>query len=291
MTTRRQFLGAAVAVAATPVAAFLYTWRVEPHWLEIVHRPLPIPGLRPDLVGRTLVQLSDLHIGPLVDDSYIADTFRRVTSLEPDFVVHTGDLLTYRRRAVFDQTARLLERFPHGRLGTVAILGNHDYGPMWTSTTIASHIEQLLTNAGAVVLRNAGTTIAGLGFIGMDDFWGPRFGPPPSLLAAAASAPTIALCHNPDAVDRPVWGNFRGWILSGHTHGGQCKPPFLPPPILPVKNKRYTSGEFELDGGRRLYISRGVGHLMRVRFNVRPEVVVFHLTAGDTEGRGVTATG
>jgi uncharacterized protein len=70
---------------------------------------------------------------------------------------------------------------------------------------------------------------------------------------------------------------YEGWILSGHTHGGQCKPPFLPPPLLPVRNRRYTAGEFPLTGGRRLYISRGVGHLLPVRFNVRPEVTVFEL--------------
>jgi predicted MPP superfamily phosphohydrolase len=85
------------------------------------------------------------------------------------------------------------------------------------------------------------------------------------------------LSHNPDTVDEPGWGRYAGWILAGHTHGGQCKPPFLPPPLLPVRNRRYTAGEFTLSGGRRMYISRGIGHLQRVRFNVRPEVTVFHL--------------
>jgi len=66
-------------------------------------------------------------------------------------------------------------------------------------------------------------------------------------------------------------------VLSGHTHGGQCKPPFLPAPLLPVRNRRYTAGEFAVSGNRRLYISRGVGHLLKVRFNVRPEVTVFAL--------------
>jgi uncharacterized protein len=46
---------------------------------------------------------------------------------------------------------------------------------------------------------------------------------------------------------------------------------------LPVRNQRYTCGEFDLDGGRRLYISRGIGHIMKVRFNVRPEVTAFEL--------------
>ena len=70
---------------------------------------------------------------------------------------------------------------------------------------------------------------------------------------------------------------YKGWILSGHTHGGQCKPPFLPAPMLPVKNKRYSAGQFELSGERNLYINRALGHLWQVRFNVRPEITIFTL--------------
>ncbi len=54
---------------------------------------------------------------------------------------------------------------------------------------------------------------------------------------------------------------------------------FLPPPMLPVKNRRYTSGAFDLGDGRSLYINRGLGHLLRVRFNARPEITCFRLTS------------
>ena len=47
--------------------------------------------------------------------------------------------------------------------------------------------------------------------------------------------------------------------------------------MLPVKNQRYTAGEFDLGDGRWLYINRGLGYLRRVRFNVRPEITVFDL--------------
>ena len=90
--------------------------------------------------------------------------------------------------------------------------------------------------------------------------------------------PTVVLCHNPDALDLPLWDGVRGWVLAGHTHGGQCKPPFLPPPILPVRNKRYTAGAFDVGPGRTLYVNRGLGHLLRARFNVRPELTLFTLT-------------
>ena len=55
------------------------------------------------------------------------------------------------------------------------------------------------------------------------------------------------------------------------------KPPFLNPPILPVKNKKYSSGKLDLQDGRNLYINRAIGHLWQVRFNVRPEITIFNL--------------
>jgi predicted MPP superfamily phosphohydrolase len=61
----------------------------------------------------------------------------------------------------------------------------------------------------------------------------------------------------------------------------------LPPPLLPVRNRRYTSGVIEISGGRSLYINRGLGYLRRVRFNVRPEITVFELTRDErAEGTG-----
>ncbi len=273
---RRRFLGTLAGAAA--VTGF-YTWRIEPEWLEITHRSLPIAHLPPSLVGKTLVQLSDIHIGPQVDDAYVVRSFAAVQALQPDFVVHTGDLVTYKSPDVFAQARPVMAHFPRGRIGTVAILGNHDYGFDWADSKVADQIESLLTEGGCTVLRNATARIGGLAFVGCDDLWTHRFAPQAALAALKPGEPALVLCHNPDACDLPVWGGYQGWILAGHTHGGQCKPPFLPAPLLPVENRRYTQGAFDLAGHRQLYISRGLGHLLRVRFNVRPEITVFTLTA------------
>jgi predicted MPP superfamily phosphohydrolase len=272
--SRRRFLH--LSIASSTLAA-LYAWRIEPHWVELVRRRLPIKGLPADLAGRTLVQLSDLHIGPLVDDDYLRDAFNRVTALQPDFVVMSGDFVSYREAAQFGQMSGVLEAFPHGRLATLAILGNHDYGRGWSELAVADHVAGVAAKAGITVLRNEAQIVRGLQIVGLDDYWSPRFDPKPTMEARDGEAATVVLCHNPDAVDTDAWGDYDGWILGGHTHGGQCKPPFLPPPIVPVRNKRYTAGAIALSGGRTLYINRGLGHLMRVRFNVRPEVTVFEL--------------
>jgi predicted MPP superfamily phosphohydrolase len=89
--------------------------------------------------------------------------------------------------------------------------------------------------------------------------------------------PTLMLSHNPDSVDQIGWTGMTGWILSGHTHGGQCRLPLIPPPITNLKNRRYVAGEYDLHDGRRLYVSRGVGYVTRLRFCVRPEVTLFRL--------------
>jgi uncharacterized protein len=273
--TRRRFL-LGTATAALGVGA--YTWRIEPHWVSVVRRAMPVRNLPSAMEGRTVAQISDIHVCPYVDSDYLGACLRSVSALEPDMVLVTGDFMSQggapERR---DEVARVFENLSAPPLGCFATFGNHDYGERWNDPTIAERLENRLTEIGIVVLRNARRVVNGLCVAGVDDLWSPNFRPKDVLPKLDADEPAIVLCHNPDAVDGQIWGNFRGWILSGHTHGGQCKAPFLPPPMLPVVNKRWTSGEFDLGDGRMLYINRGLGHLWRVRFNVRPEITLFTL--------------
>jgi predicted MPP superfamily phosphohydrolase len=270
-------LQAAAASSGLSLSAGLYTWRIEPHWLQVVERPLPVAHLPKHLEGVRLAQLSDLHIGPRVDDSYLLDLFARVRAISPEIVVYTGDFTSY-ASDVIEHTRRVFAYLPIGSRATFGILGNHDYGPGWLDPDNASEISSLARAAGVQILRNEIGEADGLQVVGLDDLWSKRFDTRAAFARLDSSRAAIALSHNPDSVDRPGWNKYSGWILAGHTHGGQCKPPFLPPPLLPVQNRRYTSGEFELSGDRRIYINRGVGHLLRVRFNARPEVTLFQLT-------------
>jgi predicted MPP superfamily phosphohydrolase len=253
-----------------------YTWLIEPHWLEIVRRPLPVVGLPDSLAGRQLAHLTDIHVGAQVSDDYIRKTFLRVAALEPDIVVCTGDFTTH-GPGIFEHAERVYHDLPRGRLATLGVFGNHDYGPDWAHPEIATRFAGILANSGMTILQNEVAEVEGMQVVGLDDYWASQFEPGRAFGALDHSRAAIALCHNPDGADLPGWGDYQGWILSGHTHGGQCKPPFLPPPLLPVKNRRYTAGEFALAGERRMYINRGVGHLLQVRFNARPEVTVFTL--------------
>jgi predicted MPP superfamily phosphohydrolase len=280
MPTRRQVLTTAVAglAAASVLGSGIgyYTFYIEPHWVQETHLPMPLRRLPADLEGRTLVQLSDIHVGRKVSDAYILKVFDRVRALKPDLVVFTGDFVSHYRHIV-DQAASVYRHIPRGRLATVGALGNHDYGHRAADIVLGHRLQDVFEQSGITVLKNRAIDVEGLQLIGLDDRWGPFFDPVPIMTTVEPGSPAIVLSHNPDTADIPFWGAFDGWILAGHTHGGQCKPPFFRPPLLPVKNRDYVAGQYALSGNRTMYINRGIGHLIQARFNARPEITVFTL--------------
>lgn len=257
--------------------AGLYTWQVEPFWLEFVKKKMPIANLPDNLIGKTLMQISDVHVGNRFDYSYIIESFKKAQAYEPDFVAYTGDYVSYENEEQFNQLDEVLKYAVKGKMATVGILGNHDFGKNWAEQDVADNISNQLQQSGIVVLKNQQEEFAGLNFIGFDDYWALNFNPQKVMANYDADKANVLLCHNPDVCDLNVWNGYKGWILAGHTHGGQCKPPFLQAPMLPVKNKNYSSGEIDLKDGRTLYINRAIGHLWQVRFNVRPEITIFEL--------------
>lgn len=256
----------------------LYAWQVEPFWLEFVKIRMPIKNLPDKLVGKTLMQISDIHVGRRFDYNFLIDSLRTAKKFKPDFVAYTGDYVsTYRDEVQYRELEKVLNKTVKGEIGTIGILGNHDYGRNWRESDVADRIAQMMVDNGITVLRNGQKEVEGLNFIGLDDYWGMNFYPGDVMADYDANKANIVLCHNPDVCDLDVWNGYKGWILSGHTHGGQCKPPFLTPPMLPVKNKEYSAGLIELENDRKLYINRALGHLWQVRFNVRPEITLFRL--------------
>ncbi|HUF27264.1 MAG TPA: metallophosphoesterase [Gemmatimonadaceae bacterium] len=283
MNRRRFLAGSAALLGAGLAGTGAYAWLGEPFWIEVVERPLPVEALPDALIGARLIQISDIHVGPYVDGDYLLRALRMVAELEPDLLVITGDLITWRAPEHMEALRRLLASLPRAPLGTVAVLGNHDYGRGWRNGAIADGVTAALEEVGVTVLRNATSSVAGITFAGVDDLWSPNFRLDETL-ATPLAPPSIVLCHNPDGADRPGWGDFRGWILAGHTHGGQVRAPFRTSPFLPVRNERYDEGEFALAGGRRMYINRGLGYHLQLRLLVRPEITVF--TLGDDPRAG-----
>lgn len=276
--TRKIFLKRLLQLSILGAFPVLYSWQVEPFWLEFVYKKMPIKNLPKELEGKTLMQISDLHVGTRFDWKFLIDSFKKAEKLEPDFVVYTGDFVQHGNEDERKDLEIVLKNAVSGKLGTLGILGNHDYGIGWSENEVADEIVKIAENAGIKMLLNESIEISGLNFIGFEDLWSNRFSPEKVMNNYAAEKANLVLCHNPDACDLDIWNTYQGWILSGHTHGGQCRIPGVVTPLLPVKNRKYVSGEIDLEDGRTLYINRAIGHSYQVRFMVRPEITLFTLT-------------
>ena len=272
-----------------------YAFGVEPRWVSVEHHEMAIPNLPKHLVGKTLVQLSDTHIGNRVDPEYLLRQFDYVSSLQPDFVCFTGDFIDQVDSWHVQEGIRLMERFPRGHSGTVCVLGNHDYVSPSHGRDDSGETNRLIDAFadadGLELLINDSVEMNGLHFAGLPDLWygGLRRSLSKRVIQKLEGKPSVVLSHNPDTADLPIWGDFDSWVLCGHTHGGQCTFPIIGAPLLPVANREYVSGAFDIDNQFKMFINRGIGHSTRVRFMARPEITVFTLADSQQSAATVEA--
>ncbi len=152
-------------------------------------------------------------------------------------------------------------------------MGNHDH------YAHVRQVERVLEASGIRVLRNAIASLPrndGWFLAGLDSFWAGR--PDPAILAQLPpDARILSLVHEPDAWDVVRDPRIRLQV-SGHTHGGQVRLPFVGALQLPTWGKRYDAGLFECNG-RFLYVNRGIGTVtLPMRVNCAPEITIFELT-------------
>ena len=255
-----------------------HAWRTLPFQVEWTNIDMPLRGLPPSFDGFRIAQVTDLHTGRSTPTRFLAQIIQRVNESKPDLVVVTGDLVTHSRRWV-PVAAELLSRL---RAPVVVTFGNHDYAPSpdtWSSTEVADLLEAHLTRRGMTVLRNRAMPIehadGRIWLVGMEDLWSRRFHAKAAFDGIDRAEPIIALTHNPDTVF-PLVRRGAQWVLAGHTHGGQIRVPVAGALILPLRHKEFDQGLFDVRGGR-LYVCRGVGFRLQVRFRCPPEVATFTL--------------
>ena len=287
--SRRAFLRTA-AVAGAGVATVLGVGGAQEAYgdPEITRQQLFFPDLPEGLDGLRLVQLSDLHAGPLVGASLLRRWRELAEREKPELLLFTGDLVDSRS----DELAPLLEAFQGFRppLGTFSVLGNHDYfddpRPLWRDLEAAGI--RSLENRAALVQRRGGT----LALLGLQDpmarngrFLRKVYGPGPRPAEATVGLPDNAfrLClnHRPSEWNAALAAGAR-LTLSGHTHGGQIN--LIPGVSSALVIGPYTDGLYRR-GADLLYVSRGLGVVgLPMRIQAPPALVVIELRREPDQG-------
>lgn len=276
--TRRSFL----ALSAASLGGLgLYAGEISRHELSIEQHTVRLERLPDAFRGMRIVQISDFHYAEFTEAYFLREMVEQVNRLQPDLVVLTGDFISFGplpysySRTHMPECAAILSGITCGQRW--AILGNHDMtvGTEYVTGPLREHGISVLLNQFQPIERDGGRLwLAGLGSVCCGESF-PDRGIPRS--KTAGNDPIVVLSHEPDILPQIARYNV-DLMLSGHTHGGQVRLPFLPPLVLPRFGQTYVEGLFR-EGRTQLYVNRGIGTVgTPFRLNCPPEITVLTLT-------------
>lgn len=188
---------------------------------EVYNYEVYLSGLPPEMDGKVLVAMSDLHIGSQLGKSWLEARVAQVRNQRPDLVVLLGDLFEGHGLPQGDLIPVL--RSLSAPLGVWAVPGNHEFHG--GSNTGLS----LIQAAGINVLLNRwveirpGLLLGGIEDLTADRRAGRNSDPLSKALADKPQGATILLSHTPREYKKAAKAGV-GLMLSGHTHGGQIWP-------------------------------------------------------------------
>lgn len=271
--SRRRFLKLTGCVGALGLVAS-YPVFIERYIVLTNTYRIPVPNLPEAFSGFRIVQLTDLHYGALVPLRLIKSILARANRIESDVIVCTGDYVHERNSTEQIDSVWPLIGELNAPLGVFSVLGNHDH---WADT---SRSQYWLNQTGQNLRHKVASIDRGgskLWLAGAGDFWEDHRSLDGLLTGIPESDCRIVLAHNPDTADT-AFSSRVDLMVSGHTHGGQVRIPFVGTPVLPVRNKTYSSGLKTSLRGMNVFISRGIGWAVYpVRFNCFPEIAVLEL--------------
>lgn len=283
--SRRSFIKKTIGSFFTIVGAgcggYFYAHEIEPRLLKVTSHEIKHADIPKSFDGFKIVQFSDTHLGFHYDLNQFKKLMKQISTLKPDVIFFTGDLMDAPNEYPFpDEIVPLLKGLK-APFGKYSIYGNHDHGGY--GTDLYKNIMELadfrlLLNDSKQIQMLDGNSIY---ILGIDDAMLGR----PDFLSATSNVPKnqykILLSHAPDLADFAAQYGIQ-LQLSGHSHGGQIQIPFVGALITPKFAKKYREGFYEINNLESspltLYVNRGIGTTrLPFRFFSKPEITVFTL--------------
>ncbi|MFZ2803703.1 MAG: metallophosphoesterase [Patescibacteria group bacterium] len=246
-------------------ALLAYGVFIEPQHLSVVRYREPLVAQPTTWVS--IAFLSDLHAGGFRTRAWFERVARETAALHPDLILLGGDFVADRVDPLDDLSPLTQLSAP---LGKFFVLGNHDFfdRPQEVRAAIRSFGFTDLTNTSLAFERNG----RAFELSGIDDVW---YGNPKRQGRSSPILPHVTLSHEPDIL-LDLAEKETDLVLSGHTHGGQVRLPFVGPlwPVPTLLGRNASQGRFVRNGITGI-ISNGLGETDgRLRLMTPPQIVL-----------------
>lgn len=233
--------------------------------------------LNDDYDGFKIVHFTDLHYGSTIFLEELKNVVNEINKQNPDIVVFTGDLVESGVDLSDEELNKMINELKkiNPKIETLAVNGNHDYNNHdYYEKAMEALDWHVLNNTYEFVYGNSKTPIV---FVGLKDL---MYGKQDYENAFSfineidEELYTIVLAHEPDQVMEFSNYNF-DLVLSGHSHLGQVRIPFIGALYTPVGAKKYYDEYYKVNNAD-LYISGGIGtSTIKFRFFDKPSINLY----------------
>ena len=291
--TRSQFLTRiGIITAGIPFLALAYGIAWGRFDTTVRKLKIGFKNLPPKFNGFKIVQLSDFHLGSLLNHlTFVEDVVERVNALNPDLILFTGDLVNNTSDEV-DKFIKVLSRLKSNH-GNFSILGNHDYGEYvrWESQEAKENnlmrLKMLQNEIGFDLVLNDNRRLIidseEIELIGVEN-WGlppfPQYGDLNKALNKVNNDSfKILMSHDPTHWDEEVFEKTDiDLTLSGHTHGAQFGIEIPGWRWSPVNMRYKRWGGLYTEGEQHLHVNTGIGFIgFPGRVGMPPEITLIKL--------------
>ncbi|MBD3270588.1 phosphohydrolase [Candidatus Peregrinibacteria bacterium] len=246
---------------------FVYSRFIETQLIEVNEVDLELGNSGENL---KIALIADLHLGVYKQSSFLERVVDKINQEDVDIVMIAGDFTYDPDLETLDEIFEPLEKI---NAPVYAVTGNHD--DEYPGYVIVEQVTDAVSSHDVRVIDDRLLSFDNLKLIGLSDLWGgePEYG----LLASVEEEDNvIVIAHNPDTIYEIKNPEKIDLMLSGHTHGGQIRLPFIYKSVIPTENE-FDKGLYEINDAA-VFVTSGLGEVgLPMRLFVPPEIVVIDL--------------
>ena len=271
-----------ILISIILVISILILWArfISTNGLKVNERKIVNEKLPDSFYGLKIVQLSDIHYGKTIFKNNLDKIVEKINFIKPDLVVFTGDLIDKDTKVtdkiIKDISSSLIKI--EATYGKYAVKGNHDYSNENFAKIMADSNFNVLENSYDLIYGdvNEYIYIGGLSssiktiidYNKVLDFFNNENN---------KNIFSIMLFHEPDNIDKILEKQKIDLALTGHSHGGQIRLPFIGGIVKTKGAIKYSNDYYKIDNTD-LYVSYGLGTTTYpFRFMNKPSINFYRL--------------